>query len=100
MATDPHPRPSFSPYRKWGIGLHVLLLVLVVLSVLVMVNYLSREYFLRFHLSTHTKIELFPRTVELAQVTHQPGEGDALLRLEDEDRSTAPCRTCSANIGW
>src|ERR1035441_8986524 len=65
MATDSHSRPSFSPYRKWGIGLHVLLLVLVVLSVVVMVNYLSRDYFLRFHLSAHTKIELFPRTVSL-----------------------------------
>jgi hypothetical protein len=65
MANDSHPRPSFSPYRKWGIGLHVLLLILVVLSVVVMVNYLSRDYFLRFHLSTHTRIELFPRTVGL-----------------------------------
>ena len=65
MATDSHSRSSFSPYRKWGIGLHVLLLVLVVLSVVVMVNYLSRDYFLRFHLSAHTKIELFPRTVSL-----------------------------------
>jgi hypothetical protein len=65
MATDPHPSPSFSPYRKWAIGLHVLLLISVVLSVLVMVNYLSRDYFLRFHLSTHSKIELSPRTVGL-----------------------------------
>ena len=65
MATDSHSRPSFSPYRKWGIGLHVVLLILVVLSVVVMVNYLSRDYFLRFHLSTHTRIELFPRTVSL-----------------------------------
>ncbi len=30
-----------------------------------MVNYLSRDYFLRFHLSTRTKIELSPRTVGL-----------------------------------
>ena len=67
MATDPHPRPSFSPYRKWGIGLHVLFLSLVVLSVVVMVNYLSRDYFLRFHLSAHNKLELFPRTVGLVR---------------------------------
>ena len=65
MATDSHSRPSFSPYRRWGIGLHVFLLILVVLSVVVMVNYLSRDYFRRFHLSAHTKIELFPRTVSL-----------------------------------
>src|ERR1035438_10137859 len=65
MATDSHSRPSFSPYRRWGIGLHVFLLILVVLSVVVMVNCLSRDYFRRFHLSAHTKIELFPRTVSL-----------------------------------
>lgn len=65
MATDSHFRPSFSPYRQWGIGLHVLLLILVVLSVVVMVNYLSRDYFLRLHLSARTKIELAPRTASL-----------------------------------
>ena len=65
MATNSHSRPSFSPYRKWAIALHVLLLISVVFAVLVMVNYLSRDYFLRFHLSTHSKIELFPRTVSL-----------------------------------
>ena len=65
MATDPHPRPSFSPYRKWGIGLHVLILSLIVLSVVVMVNYISRDYFLRFHASTRTRLELSPRTIGL-----------------------------------
>ena len=63
MATDPQPKPSFSPYRKWGMGLHVFFLVLVVLSVVLMVNYISQEYFLRFHVSTRTTIELSPRTV-------------------------------------
>ena len=72
MATDAHPKPSFSPYRKWGIGLHVFLLLLVVLSVVVMVNYLSQEYFLRFHMSTRTGIELSPRTVGfLRSLTNQ-----------------------------
>ena len=65
MATDSQPKPSFSPYRKWGMGLHVFLLVLVVLSVVVMANYISQDYFLRFHVSTRTTIELSPRTVGL-----------------------------------
>lgn len=65
MATDPPSRPSFSPYRKWGMGLHVSLLVLVVLSVVVMVNYISREYYQCFYLGTHAQIELSPRTVGL-----------------------------------
>jgi hypothetical protein len=72
MATDTHPRPSFSPYLKWGIGLHVFLLIVVVLSVVVMVNYISQDYFLRFHLSTRTKVELSPRTVNLLNsITNQ-----------------------------
>ena len=72
MATDANPRPSFSPYRKWAIGLHVVLLILIVLSVVVMVNYLSRDYYQRFHLSARTKIELFPRTRSLLRsVTNQ-----------------------------
>ncbi len=65
MATAPQPKPSFSPYRKWGLGLQVTFLVLVVLSVVVMVNYISRDYFLRFHTSTRTRLELSPRTVGL-----------------------------------
>jgi hypothetical protein len=65
MAIEPHSKPSFSPYRKWGIGLHVGFLLLVVLSVVVMANYISQEYFLRFHISTRTRIELSPRTVGL-----------------------------------
>ena len=65
MAGEAHPKPSFSPYRKWGIGLHVFFLMLVVLSVVVMANYISQEYYLRFHISTHNQIELSPRTVGL-----------------------------------
>ena len=72
MATDPQPKPSFSPYRKWGMGLHVFFLVLVVFSVVVMANYISQEYSLRFHLSTRTAIELSPRTVGLLRsITNQ-----------------------------
>jgi len=65
MASDSHPKPSFSPYRKWGISLHVCFLVVVVVSVVAMVNYLAQEYFLRFHISTRTEIELSPRTAGL-----------------------------------
>lgn len=72
MATDPQPKPSFSPYRKWGMGLHVFFLVLVVFSVVVMANYISQEYSLRFHMSTRTAIELSPRTVGLLRsITNQ-----------------------------
>lgn len=72
MASDPQSRPSFSPYRKWGVGLHLVVLVFIVLSVVVMANYISLNYFLRFHLSAHSQIELSPRTIGLLKaITNQ-----------------------------
>jgi hypothetical protein len=65
MATDPHSKPSFSPWRKWSIICNLVLLVVLVLAVVVMVNYLSRECYLRLHVSTRTQIELAPSTVSL-----------------------------------
>jgi len=62
---ETNPKPSFSPWRKWSIGFNVLLIVLVVFSVVVMVNYLSRDYFTRFHLSTTSKHALSPLTRNL-----------------------------------
>src|SRR5437660_5735484 len=60
-------KPSFSPYRRWRTGVHVGFLILVVLSVVVMANYLSRDYFLRFHLSSQSGAPLSPRTVKFLQ---------------------------------
>lgn len=66
MASDEsNPKPSFSPWRKWSIGLNVLLIILVVFSVVVMANYLSRDYFTRFHWSTTSKHDLSPLTLKL-----------------------------------
>jgi ABC-type uncharacterized transport system involved in gliding motility auxiliary subunit len=65
MATDPHSKPSFSPWRKWGIVVNLSVLIALVLAVVVMVNYLSREYFFRFHFNTRTRIELAPGTLSL-----------------------------------
>jgi hypothetical protein len=65
MSDPSYPKPSFSRYRKWGIGLNVGIVILVVFAVMVMANYLSHDYFLRLHLSTHTKYTLFPRTTSL-----------------------------------
>ncbi len=62
---DPNEKPSFTPYRKWGIGFNVALIVVIVFAVLVMANYLSREYFARVHLSSLTRHELSPRTLSI-----------------------------------
>ncbi len=61
----PPDKPSFTPYRKWRIGLHVCFLALVVLSVLVMANYLAQDYFLRLQTSSRTKTDLSPLTIKL-----------------------------------
>jgi hypothetical protein len=67
MSTPAPGKPSFSPYRKWRIGLNVGLISMVVLSVVVMVNYLSRDYFTRIYLNERTKIQLHPRTLKLLE---------------------------------
>jgi hypothetical protein len=67
MALEAEPNPSFSPFRKWVIALNVGLIVAVVFGVVVMVNYLSRDYFFRLHVSTQSKVKLSPRTVKFLQ---------------------------------
>jgi ABC-type uncharacterized transport system involved in gliding motility auxiliary subunit len=65
MANNSSSKPSFTPYRKWGIGLNVVLVLAVVFGVVVMVNYLARDYFFRAHLSSMTQHTLSPRTQSL-----------------------------------
>ncbi len=65
-------QPSFTPGRRWSIGFNVVIIVLLVFSVVVMVNYLSRDYFLRFHLTSQTRNNLSPRTLKfLETLTNQ-----------------------------
>jgi hypothetical protein len=72
MTMSEKHQPSFSPARKWSIGFNVLLLTMLVFSVVVMVNFLSREFYVRWALSTRAKIELAPLTVNfLKTVTNQ-----------------------------
>jgi hypothetical protein len=64
--------PSFSPYRKWGIGLHVALIITIVFSVVVMVNYLASQHPRRIHVSAHTRLPLSQRTIHfLESLTNQ-----------------------------
>jgi gliding motility-associatede transport system auxiliary component len=63
MSSNQKSKPSFSPFRRWSIGFNVFLIVLLVFSVVVMINFLSRDYFTRFYWSTRTKVELSPLTV-------------------------------------
>jgi hypothetical protein len=63
MPTDPKPQPSFSPGRRWKIGLDVVVRTVLVLAVVVMVNYLGAHFFGRFFLSSQTRVELSSQTL-------------------------------------
>jgi hypothetical protein len=67
MSSQSQNQPSFSPARRWGAGLHVILIIGLVFAVVVMVNYLSRDYYSRFLFSTRTGNELSVRTVKLLE---------------------------------
>ena len=62
MSRDSQSEPSFSRRRKWTIALNVLLGTLVVIMVVIMTNYLSHDYYRRFHWSSLTRAELAPMT--------------------------------------
>ena len=65
MATEQQSKPSFTPRRKWGVGLDVVVRTLVVLAVLVMLNHLAGLFFRRHYLSAATKVELSSLTKNL-----------------------------------
>ena len=67
MPPEAQSKPSFTPYRRWATAFHVGLIVTIVFGVVVMVNYLSTDYFVRLHVSTQHKVQLFPRTVKFLQ---------------------------------
>src|SRR5713226_8827013 len=65
--SEPPSKPSFSMGRKWGMAIRTGLIVLLLLSVEVMVNYISRDYHARVSLSTRNQIELSPRTIRFVK---------------------------------
>jgi len=71
MGTEPQSKPSFTPRRKWGIGLNLAVRTLAVLACVVLVNQLASVFFHRQYLSQATKVELSSRTRSvLAAVTN------------------------------
>ncbi len=62
-----HSPPSFSPVRRWKIGLDTILRTLLVLAVVLMANYLGFIFSHQFYLSSQTRIKLAPRTVGILQ---------------------------------
>jgi hypothetical protein len=65
MNPEPATTPSFTPRRRWAVGLNLGVRTLAVLVVVVLLNHLGSVYFQRFYLSESTKVELSPRTKNL-----------------------------------
>ena len=63
----PKSPPSFSPGRRWTIGLDVVVRTALVLAVVVMVNYLGAKFYDRLYLSSQTQVQLSPRTLSVAR---------------------------------
>lgn len=64
MATE-KAQPSFSPGRKWKIGLDLFARTMLVMAVVVMANYLAAQFPQRLYLSSQTRVSLSPRTVSV-----------------------------------
>ncbi|MFZ0828580.1 MAG: GldG family protein [Verrucomicrobiia bacterium] len=69
MPNAPKLQPSFSPGRRWKIGLDVVLRTVLVLAVVVMVNYLGARFFGRFYLSSQTRVILSSQTLDILKAT-------------------------------
>jgi hypothetical protein len=65
MPNDPKSEPSFSPGRRWKIGFDVVVRTALVLAVVVMVNYLGAHFLERFYLSSQTRVQLAPQTLDI-----------------------------------
>lgn len=66
MADTLEVQPSFSPGRKWRAGFSVVTGIIALLAIVVMANYISRNYFFhRSFLSSQTRIQLSAQTLGL-----------------------------------
>ena len=65
MNDDPPTKKSFSPWRRWGFAVNLVVRTALVLAVVVMVNYLGARWFHRFNLNAATRQPLSPQTLGL-----------------------------------
>ena len=78
--SDPKFRRSFSPASRLKIGFDKVLRTLLMLTVVVMVNYLGAQFFHRFYLSSQTRIALVLPHADHPAFAHEPGDHHAVLR--------------------
>jgi ABC-type uncharacterized transport system involved in gliding motility auxiliary subunit len=85
MPNKSHPQPSFTPGRRWKIGFDVVVRTALVLAVVVMVNYLGTRFLKRFYLSSQTRVQLSPQTLDiLKSLTNHV---DVILYYDTRDES-------------
>ncbi len=65
MENETSLKKSFSAWKRWGLGLDLVVRTAVVLAVVVMVNYLGARWSHRFFLNAAARYELSPRTAGL-----------------------------------
>ncbi|HEX5397604.1 MAG TPA: Gldg family protein [Verrucomicrobiae bacterium] len=58
-------QPSYSPQRRWKIGVDLAVRTILVGAVVVMANFLSAQFFHRFYLSSQTSVQLSSRTLSV-----------------------------------
>src|SRR6266568_4390904 len=58
----PQPPPSFSPYRKWSLGLNLLVSTFAVLALVLMINFLAARHYVRLPVSARGQTPLSPLT--------------------------------------
>lgn len=83
MSTDKTSNPSFSPSRRWRIGLDVVVRTVLVLAAVVMLNWLGARFYHRFYLSETTKVALSSRT--LAMLGTLTNRVDVILYYDKHD---------------
>ena len=59
--------PSFSPRRKWLIGLNVVISTLALLALVGMANYLASRYYTRLQLTARKQFSLSPQTLRVVR---------------------------------
>lgn len=62
---DQSPEPTFTLWRRWRIGLHAAVSILAMLSIAVMVNYIAHRHNARFYVSSASRQNLSPLTLQV-----------------------------------
>ena len=81
MGDETHYPKSFSRWKRWGFGLNLVIRTALVLAVVVMVNYLSRECYLRFQVIRRFPVKIHVFASMFGAGVHPPRTGLRAGRL-------------------